>query len=230
VSSGITPDFKGIHVGSLTFFRMAMRMYDGHRYEHDVEEPVILIGVIVFLVATMVFLFNMLIAQLTCEYASIALDMEGYARLKRVKMIVETMEVVPKWRWERFSGSLRLDKRLEFNQGDVGLRGGVQVREPANLNRVDSDTIRRFGGSTSPTIQWPLEDATYGDEEDRFERMEELAKRAMARITKATTSDKKRGGGKRAGASSGGGTSGGGTHTEEDHTGSDHSGGSGNDE
>ena len=114
-------DFMGIHVGSLTFFRMVMRMYDGHRYEHDVEEPVILIGVVVFLISTMVFLFNMLIAQLTCEYASIAMDMQGFARLKRVKIIVETMLAVPKWRWERFSGSLRLDKRLEFNQGDVDL-------------------------------------------------------------------------------------------------------------
>merc|ERR1719345_556145 len=83
-------DFMGIHVSALTFFRMAMRMYDGHRYEHDVEEPVILVGVVVFLIATMVFLFNMLIAQLTCEYASIAMDMQGYARLKRVKIIVET--------------------------------------------------------------------------------------------------------------------------------------------
>jgi len=203
-----------------------MRMYDGHRYEHDVEEPVILIGVVVFLIATMVFLFNMLIAQLTCEYASIAMDMQGYARLKRVKIIVETMLAVPKWRWERFSGSLRLDRRLEFNQGDVGLRGGVQVREPANAYRVDTDTIRRFGGSTSPTIQWPESDATYGDEEDRFERMEELAKKAMARITKATTADKKGGGGRKGagGMSSGGGTSGGGTHTEEDgQEGSEHS-------
>ena len=149
--------------------------------------------------------------------------MQGFARLKRVKIIVETMLAVPKWRWERFSGSLRLDKRLEFNQGDVGLRGGVQVREPANAHRVDTDTIRRFGGSTSPTIQWPVSDATYGDEEDRFERMEELAKKAMARITKATTADKKRGGGKRGGVSSsagGGTTSGGGTHTEDEQEGS----------
>merc|ERR1740117_2772756 len=169
----------------------------------------------------MVFLFNMLIAQLTCEYASIAMDMQGYARLKRVKIIVETILSVPKWQWERFSTSLRLDKRLEVNQGDVGLRGGVQVREPASTHRVDVDAIRRFGGSTSPTIQWPLEDASYGDEDDRFERMETLAKKAMARITKATTTDNKRGGRRAGGMSSGGGTSGGGTHTEEDHEGSD---------
>merc|ERR1719183_790375 len=160
------------------------------------------------------------------------MDMQGFARLKRVKITVETMNAVPKWRWERFSTSLRLDKRLEFNQGDVGLRGGVQVREPANAHRVDVDRIRRFGGSTSPTIQWPTEDSTYGDEDDRFERMESLAKKAMARITKATTSDKKRGGRKGGGGmSSGGGTSGSGTLIEEeDHESSGQSQGSGEDE
>ena len=91
--------------------------------------------------------------------------MPGYARLRRVKIMVETMLAVLKWRWERFSGSLRLDKQLEVNQGDVGLRGSVQVRDAANANRVDADTIRRFGGSALPTFQWPESDATDGDEE-----------------------------------------------------------------
>ena len=52
---------------------------------HDVEELVLLIGIIVFVIATMVFLFNMFITPLTCEYASIAMDMQAYARLERVK-------------------------------------------------------------------------------------------------------------------------------------------------
>ena len=30
-------DFVGIAVGALFFFRMVMRMYDGHRYVHDVS-------------------------------------------------------------------------------------------------------------------------------------------------------------------------------------------------
>ena len=52
---------------------------------HDVEELVLLTGVIVFLITTMVFLFNMFITPLTCEYASIAMDMQAYARLERRK-------------------------------------------------------------------------------------------------------------------------------------------------
>ena len=60
---------------------MVMRMYDGHRYGHGVEELVIPIGIIVFFIATMVFLFHMLITPLTCEYASNAMNMQAYVRL-----------------------------------------------------------------------------------------------------------------------------------------------------
>ena len=78
--------------------------------------------------------------------------------------MVETLHAVLRWCWKRLSGSLRLDKRLEFSLGDVGLRGNVQVRDAAN--GVDAGIFRRFGGSTSPTFQWPDSDATFGNEED----------------------------------------------------------------
>ena len=76
---------------------------DSHRYGHDDAEPVILIGIIVFLIATMFFLFKILIKPLTCEYASNAMDMLAYARLKRVMILLEMMLAVPMWRCEVYS-------------------------------------------------------------------------------------------------------------------------------
>merc|ERR1719313_1622679 len=105
-----------------------------------------------------------------------------------------------------FLESLRLNKRLEFNQGDIGVAGGIQMREAANVNPTNIDMIRRFGGSTSPEIQWP-EDEADGDGDDRFERMEKLIQRALQRLTqKGGKGGKGRGGGTGTGTGTGTGS------------------------
>merc|ERR1719502_2145722 len=94
--------------------------------------------------------------------------------------------------------SLRLDKNLEFNEGDIGVPGGLQIQEPARLNPTTKDQILRFGGSTDPSIQWPAEDEE-GDENDRFDRIEAL----LGRMLKALSSH---GAGKKGGGGGGTGT------------------------
>merc|ERR550525_1594761 len=171
----------------------------------------------VYVITTVIFLLNLLIAQLSCAYASTYQDMLGFARLNRARIVVESMALVSSQRWERFASNLGLEERLEFNEGAVGLSGGIQVTEPANANPTTQDTIRRFGGSTSPAMQWPEEDNQGDDEEDRFDKIENLIQKAMKRLSSA--------GGKRrkgvAGSSGQGSSdnrsgSGGGAEEEED--------------
>merc|ERR1712048_1073854 len=69
-------------------------------------------------------------------------------------------------------------------------------QEPASANPTTIDMIKRFGGSTSPSIQWPEEDAG-DDDSDKFERIEKLIQRAMARLN-----TKGGGGGKKGGKGS----------------------------
>ena len=45
----------------------------------------------------------------------------------------------------------------EFNEGDVGVAGGIQVLEPANQHPTSVESIRRYGGSTAPSMPWPEE-------------------------------------------------------------------------
>jgi len=108
-------------------------------------------------------------------------------------------------RWKRFVASLRFDQLLEFDEGDVGLSGGIQIREPANQNVQTVDIIQRFGGTSSPEMQWPEE----GIEEDPVDRIKAL----LAQINKKaseTKRTKKRGGGSGGGSgASGGGPKGG---------------------
>merc|ERR1719440_701082 len=138
------------------------------------------------------------------------------------------MPSIPKKRWKFFVDSCRLNKRLEFNQGDIGVAGGIQMREMANINPTTVDMIRRFGGFTSPEIQWPEDDAE-GEGEDKFERMEKLIQRTLQRVTQKAGH---RGGKGKAGGSGKGGGTGTGTMTGSGNagSGSDDSEGAGHDD
>jgi len=178
--------FAGIHRGAYALFRMSIGTFPATAYENFRQEPTLLAVLFIFLIASVVFLLKMLVAQLSCAYSAVYADMVGYARLQRAEIIVEIMPTIPKGRWDKFVDSLQLQKRLEFNEGDIGIKGGLAMKEAAQLNPTTIDMIKRFGGSTSPSIQWPEEaDGENGDGEDRFERMEKLIQRALKRVTKS---------------------------------------------
>merc|ERR1719240_265382 len=185
----------------MALWEMVLQIFSGAHYERLHEEWSILWGCFGYLIVCQIFLLNMLIAQLSCAYDAVYADMVGYARLKRIRIIVESMPNVSPKRWKSWTGGLGFEKRIEFNEGDVGLGNGIATTEAANLNPTTVDMIKRFGGSTSATIPWPEEDM--GDtDSDKFERLEVLIKRAMERLTK---SGKKRGvGGSSAGMSGSG--------------------------
>jgi hypothetical protein len=204
-------DFAGIHKGLLSLMEISMKMYSGSHFEEYEKDPMVLVVVLLFIIAVCVFLINMLIAQLTCAYEAVYIDMVGYARLERIEIIVTMMPVVSEKAWKKFLEVLKLDSKVEFNAGDIGVSGGVQAFEPANANPTTMDMIRRFGGSTSVEMQWPVEDEGDGDENDRFDRIEKLIQRTLKRVTKS-------GAGKRRGGGTGSGTGSGTVSDENKHS------------
>ena len=66
----------------------------------------------------------------------------------------------------------KFETRLEFDEGDVGLPGGLQFQEKASLNPISSDRILRYGGSCAPEMQWPEEDVQYEEGANYIERTE----------------------------------------------------------
>jgi len=186
------PDFAGLPKSGMQLLKVTLGMFSGSHYDVLGEYPALMISVICYIIVTVIFLLNLLIAQLNCSYQSTYLDMVGFARLNRGKIVTETMTAVTKKRWARFLDQLKLHDRVEFGEGDMGISGGVQVWEVASANVTTVDMIRRFGGSTSPTAQWPAEDAAGDDEEDRFDKLEKVIEKAMKRMTSG-------GGGKRKG-------------------------------
>merc|ERR1719487_393841 len=186
--------FKNIGNGIMNLWEMLLGMFSTDHYYSLHDIPVVLIGVYGYLVTVAVFLFNLLIAQLCCSYDAIYADMVGYARLKRSRIIVETMPAVSPKRWNAFKESLGLDNRIEFNEGDIGVAGGYQTVEAANAHPTTIDSIKRVGGTTSALAQWPEEE---GDmEDDKFGKLETLIKKAMDTMTANNSKKhKKKGGG-----------------------------------
>merc|ERR1712232_431551 len=185
--------FKTIPKGFMSLWEMLLRMVRAEHYKSLHDEPVVLVGVYGYLVTSVIFLLNLLIAQLCCSYDAIYADMVGYARLKRCRIIVETMPTVTPKRWEYFKKSLGFETRIEFNEGDVGVAGGYQMTEPSNAHPTTVDTIKRVGGTTSALAQWPEEE---GDmEDDKFGKLEALIKKAMDTMTANNSKKAKKGGG-----------------------------------
>eukprot|EP00434_Breviolum_minutum_P036976 symbB.v1.2.032772.t1/scaffold3975.1/size47066/2 len=126
------------------------------------------------------FLLNLLVAQVSEAYAAIVTDMYGYARLSRAGVIVSIIEKTSSKRWNRFLMSLNFDKPLEFNEGDIGLAGGMSILEPASANPTPVDRIKRYGGTTSSEKPWPEEPERLTDE-DKFLHLEKLILRMSKR-------------------------------------------------
>eukprot|EP00929_Paragymnodinium_shiwhaense_P090347 TRINITY_DN5049_c0_g1_i1.p1 TRINITY_DN5049_c0_g1~~TRINITY_DN5049_c0_g1_i1.p1 ORF type:complete len:1114 (+),score=306.55 TRINITY_DN5049_c0_g1_i1:135-3476(+) len=187
--------FKTIFSSAATLLDMFFRMLTPSVYEEMRTEPVVTLGCYAFLVCASVYLLNLLVAQLTCSYKSIFADMVGYARLGRIRIINDTMPKVSKKKWNRCIESLLLDEKLAFTEGDFGPSGGVQVLEPANLNPTATITIRRFGGTTSPAVQWPEEETAGDDEGDRIERLSTFISKTMATVAAAEKKRRKAKGG-----------------------------------
>lgn len=217
-------EFKGIPQGSMALWEMVLQIFSGDDYERLQNEWSVLWGCFCYLIVCQLFLLNMLVAQLSCAYDAVYADMVGYARLKRILIIVESMPHVSAKRWHRWTSSLCFEQRIEFNEGDIGLANGISTTEAASLNPTTQDQIKRFGGSTSPSIQWPEEDNAGDDDSDKFERLETLIKRTMERITKAGGGGRNKGGGGSSaamgsGSGDGGGSGGGGGSGKEEETG-----------
>ncbi|CAE8734516.1 unnamed protein product [Polarella glacialis] len=175
------PDFSGIPKGMMSLAEITLSMYPTEHFDEMQDTPIVFACVALYTILAIIFLLNLLVAQLNGAYQAVYADMVGYARLNRGNIICQSVPVISAYRWKSWLATLRLDERLEFNEGDVGLAGGFQVLEPANANPTNIDMIHRFGGSTSPAMQWPEEDAR-NDESDKFERLEKVILRATRKM------------------------------------------------
>jgi len=175
-------EFQTIAQSSVALYAITVKLYqDDYR---GIDEPALVMAVFCYQTAVSILLLNLLIAQLQCSYEHVNEDATGYARLTRSIVIAETLTVTPPARWALFVDTLEFEKRLEFNEGDIGVNGGVQLLEPSRNHPIVLDTILRYGGSCSPEQPWPA-DAEEKTAENKFDKMERLLQRTIKKMVMA---------------------------------------------
>lgn len=156
VSSVSRNEWGDVGAALSTLLRLAFGVMDMAPIQDVAEESSLLVIVIIlFLMVSSTFFFNLLVSQFCGVYTSLAEDIKGHARLARGEIIIETFKAVKPSKWQKFMDSLNLEKRVDFEQGDIGLAGGIKDFEPALAHPVAKDQIIRFGGNTDPSLPWP---------------------------------------------------------------------------
>ena len=101
------------------------------------ESPLLFMVIVVFMLIVYSFFWNLLVS------------------LARGEVILHTLEAIKMKRWNAFMASLAFDKRVDFEEGDIGLAGGIKAFEPTLAHPVTQDQIIRFGGDTDQSLPWP---------------------------------------------------------------------------
>eukprot|EP00438_Fugacium_kawagutii_P003073 Skav220257 [mRNA] locus=scaffold1696:364188:367707:+ [translate_table: standard] len=109
--------------------------------------PILSVAVGIFLVVVSVGCLSIFVSQLTASYREIYDSMVGYASLRRMQIEVDYLQTTRRKTWNRFVKSLMFDEPLEFGEGDIGLPGGIQIMEAANLYPQYRESIQRYGGT-----------------------------------------------------------------------------------
>lgn len=179
----VTRDFRQATKAMLTLFQISVGMYAQEKFIHLEQSRWLMAMCVAFIVLVVIFLFNLLIAQLITSYSVVYRAVLGLARLNRMAIICNAMLGIRQRVFRRFVKGLHLEKRMEFAEGDIGLPGGIQILEPANLYPTYEDSIHRYGGSTSPNMPWPEEEAAPSNSiEERLDSLTKIFKKAVKRL------------------------------------------------
>lgn len=180
-------DFQTVPSTMLALIRITLCLYSGARLDEATQYVDLFLFISIYTLISWMFLLNLLVGQMSTIYQATYSDMVGFARLNRGRLMLKTIQTVKPKRWTAFVESLRLDEKLEFNEGDIGLAGGLQCFEPANAHAVTQEQIKRFGGPTNPAAPWP-EEPEGSAESDKLELLEKGLQKSLGKIWKAVAS------------------------------------------
>lgn len=167
-------DFEGVPRWAKSLGQIVINMLPTSFYYGIQSSATVFLIMSLFVGLISFVLVNLLAVQLMEAYAAHSEDLQGCAQLSRAAILVRSMEQVQHNSWSSFLKNLQFDEPLEFNEGDVGLAGGVQVLENAQTSVITVDRIQRYGGLTGPSLPWPLEEKKKSLRQERFQRLETL--------------------------------------------------------
>ena len=148
-------DFHGMGETGFTLLKATLYM---EMPDLDGEQPFGIFLIISYMVIVCIGILSILVAQLSLAYNEISRYKKGFAMMNQAYVCVEVESVLSlKYRKKIFT-ELGFQDALEFDNGDEGPPGGIQIKEPASVRahpKYCPDRIQRSTGSTNPADAWP---------------------------------------------------------------------------
>jgi hypothetical protein len=150
------PGFEDIGDSAMTLLRYFLSLAPPSEYETDGYGDALLV---LFAIVIQVGLLSILIAQLALAYEQLSEDKAGYAKMNRAFVCVEVDSCIPMSFRRKIWNAFDFFKPIEFDNGDEGPSGGVQVYELASVRaspKYKPDRIIRCTGTADPHDPWPI--------------------------------------------------------------------------
>lgn len=127
------------------------------RESHEIVPPLALAFLTGYGVFMSVLFLRLLTAQLSTSYARLLNETQGFAVLSAASFVLQLEAGLHLSKRQKLYDELKFDQRLPFEGLDMGVPGGVQVREPLHKwPIVETDRVIRFTGAAGRGEPWPV--------------------------------------------------------------------------
>jgi len=152
-------------------------------YNFDMKHynPLMTFLYIAYSVIASFILCRLLLAIMTTITIIEAPLVDGYAYSERVELILELESICTLKQRREFFLRMGMAAPVEFDEGDFGPEGGIQVREAVGrqmTKQAADDRIKRYPGECNPEKAWPIsKDANDNNIEDQLDKLSGVTER-----------------------------------------------------
>jgi hypothetical protein len=174
-------EFSEVGSGFLNLMNLSINNYEFHEKVVSMHGEIILL---LFLFVSAIFVVTVLASNVIAAVYAVFADIDGLTFLSQAKDIVEIETVILVPTRIAFWKSLRFDRRIEYDEGDLGLTGGIQIKEAVSQHNFDTsivDNIIRFPGEAGGQLPWPLSNQ---NQEVNVENLLDGVEKNLAKIYK----------------------------------------------
>jgi len=152
-----------------------------YKYDLSHYNPLMTILYILFSILASFILFRLILAIMTTITINEAGLVDGYAYSERAELILELESICSLKSRRAVWAGMSMELNVEFDEGDFGPEGGIQVREAVGRQmseRAADDRIKRFPGECNPEKAWPItREAAENTLEEQFDKMAGVTER-----------------------------------------------------
>jgi len=152
-----------------------------YNFDSTHYNPLMTVFYILFSSLTIFCLLRLILAIMTTITILEAPLVEGYAYSERAELILELEAICTLKQRRSIWHTMNMDANVEFDEGDFGPEGGIQIREAVGrqmTKQAADDRIKRFPGECNPEKAWPItKDVSENSMEEQIDKLSGITER-----------------------------------------------------